>query len=66
MDELTDWMPYANNAITEGDEYIDFNVGQSAVTYHCISELNTVIPSLKQYDPDAEVGFYVFDEMMCF
>lgn len=63
MDELTDWMPYANNAITEGDEYIDFNVGQSAVTYHCISELNTVIPSLKQYDPDAEVGFYVFDEM---
>lgn len=61
--ELTDWMPYCNNAIVDGDEYVDFTKGQSAVTYHCISELGTAIPSLAQYNPDAEVGFYVFDEM---
>ena len=60
--ELTDWMPYCNNAIIEGDDYVDFTKGQCAATYHCISELGTAINSLQQYEKDAEVGFYVFDE----
>lgn len=60
--ELTDWMPYANNAIVEGSDYVDFTLGQCALTYHCISELGTVIPTLQKNIPEAEVGFYVFDE----
>lgn len=61
---LLDWMPYCNNTATEGDEYVDFNMGQSAVTYHCLSEVGPCITALKQAVPEAEVGFYVFNEAM--
>lgn len=62
--DLLNWMPYCNNYATDGIDYIDFAMGQTAVTYHCLSEVGGVISSLKQNFPDAEVGFYVFNEDM--
>ncbi len=62
--DLLNWMPYCNNFATDGTDYTDFSMGQTAVTYHCLSEVGGAINALKQVEPDAEVGFYVFNEAM--
>lgn len=60
--DLTNYVQYANNYAVDGDQYIDFNMGQVAVAYKSYSEQGTTIKELKKNVPDAETKFYVFDE----
>lgn len=62
--DLTNWVKYCNNYAIDGEDYIDFNMGLSAVTYHCLSEIGAAKEALLQVAPEAEVGFYVFDETL--
>lgn len=60
--DLTNYVQYANNYAIDGDQYIDFNMGQVAVAYKSFSEQGAAIKELKKNVPDAETKFYVFDE----
>lgn len=62
MADLTNWVKYSSNYAVDGDQYIEFTLGQSAVAYKSFHEQGNAITDLKKNFPDAETGFFVFDE----